>query len=318
LPRRRGRPHGHLRLDAAREALIASAIDEYYLTRQQPSLSALMMEIRRRALQQELVTPSRGSVQRRLQQRSLREVTRRRRGAKAARDQFAAVTGSLIAERPLAIVQIDHTLVDVMLVDSISRQSIRRPWLSLAIDVCTRCVVGFYLALEPPSATSVALCIAHTALPKVGWLSRLGVSGTWPMTGIPERLHLDNGREFHSEALRRGCDQYGIGLHYRPVRTPHYGGHIERLIGTMMGKVHLLPGTTFSNIAAKGDLDPEATATLTLEELERWLATAIVGVYHESLHRILGTTPKAAWEIGLSKSGAARPSAAAAADPRVF
>jgi hypothetical protein len=27
-----------------------------------------------------------------------------------------------------------------------------------------------------------------------------------------------------------------------PVRTPHYGGHTERLIGTMMGKVHLLPG----------------------------------------------------------------------------
>lgn len=43
---------------------------------------------------------------------------------------------------------------------------------------------------------------------------------------------------FRSEALRRGCEQYGIAIDYRPVRTPHYGGHIERLIGTMMGKVH--------------------------------------------------------------------------------
>ena len=65
------------------------------------------------------------------------------------------------------------------------------------------------------------------------------------MRGLLDRLHLDNAKEFRSEALRRGCEQYGITIDYRPVRTPHYGGHIERLIGTMMGKVHLLPGTTF-------------------------------------------------------------------------
>jgi putative transposase len=34
------------------------------------------------------------------------------------------------------------------------------------------------------------------------------------------------------------------------------------LIGTMMGKVHLLPGTTHSNIQDKGDTDPEKTAFL--------------------------------------------------------
>jgi putative transposase len=100
--------------------------------------------------------------------------------------------------------------------------------------------VGLYLALEAPSATSVALCLAHAILPKDGWLSERGIAGEWGAAGVPECLHLDNGREFHSEALRRGCEQYGIALEYRPVRTPHYGGHIERLIGTMMGKVHLL------------------------------------------------------------------------------
>ena len=113
---------------------------------------------------------------------------------------------------------------------------------------------------------------------------------------------MDNGKEFHSHALSRGCDQYGIELQYRPVRTPHYGGHIERLIGTFMGKVHLLPGTTFSNIRERGDLDPEATASLTLEELEQWLATAIVGVYHESVHRGLGCTPASAWCHAMAKS----------------
>ena len=60
------------------------------------------------------------------------------------------------------------------------------------------------------------------------------------MHGQLTHLHLDSAKEFRSEALRRGCEQYGIAIDYRPVRTPQYGGHIERLIGTMMGKVHLL------------------------------------------------------------------------------
>lgn len=38
---------------------------------------------------------------------------------------------------------------------------------------------------------------------------------------------------------------------------------------------------------------------MTLEEVERWLATAIVGVYHRDLHRGIDTTPLAAWESGI-------------------
>jgi len=75
--------------------------------------------------------------------------------------------------------------------------------------------------------------------------------------GIPETLHLDNAPEFHAESLTRAAQEYGIRLEYRPVRRPHFGGHIERLIGTTMGAVHLLPGTTFSNVADKGDYPSE-------------------------------------------------------------
>jgi putative transposase len=197
------------------------------------------------------------------------------------------------------LVQIDHTLVDVIVVDSVSRQPIQRPWLTLAIDVYSRCVVGFHLSLEPPSATSVALCITHAVLEKAGWLALRQIEAHWPVQGLFARLHLDNAKEFRSEALRRGCEQYGIAIDYRPVRTPHYGGHIERLIGTMMGKVHLLPGTTFSDVKAKGHFDSEKTAAMTLPELERWLGHAIAGVYHRDLHRALGTTPLAAWKRGI-------------------
>ena len=184
--------------------------------------------------------------------------------------------------------------------DAETREPIQRPWSTLAIDVATRCVAGFHLSLEPPSATSVALCISHAALMKEGWLAARGIEDEWPVYGIPERLHLDNAKEFRSEALKRGCQEYGIDIDYRPVRTPHYGGHIERLIGTMIGKVHLLPGTTFSDIRVKGDLRPEKTAAMTIDEVERWLAHAITGVYHRSLHRGIGMPPLAGWTRGIA------------------
>ena len=86
----------------------------------------------------------------------------------------------------------------------------------------------------------------------------------------------------------RGCQEYGIRLDHRPAGQPHFGGHIERLIGTMMGAVHLLPGTTFSDVKQKGAYQSEARAILTTSELERWLALQIAGVYQLSLHSSLG------------------------------
>src|SRR5690242_16472411 len=39
---------------------------------------------------------------------------------------------------------------------------------------------------------------------------------------------------------------------------------IERLMGTLMSRVHALPGTTFSNVVARGDYPAEQKAILTL------------------------------------------------------
>jgi putative transposase len=83
------------------------------------------------------------------------------------------------------------------------------------------------------------------------------------MSGKPRQMYVDNAAEFKSEALRRGCDQHGIGLRYRPPGQPHFGGIVERLIGTMMELVHdEVPGTTFSNTAQRGDYNSDGKAVL--------------------------------------------------------
>lgn len=123
----------------------------------------------------------------------------------------------------MAKVQIDHSPVDVIVVDDRHRLPIGRPYVTAAIDVASRCVVGLVVTLEAPSATSVGLCLAHMVADKRAWLERLGVEAVWPMSGKPGELYTDNAAEFRSEALRRGCEQHGITQRYRPPGQPHFG-----------------------------------------------------------------------------------------------
>jgi putative transposase len=298
LPWKRGLGKNVNLLNDDREELLDSCIKHFYLRPERPSLSALILEVKRCFAEQQLPAPNYRTVRRRVAALDSKLVIRKREGAKRAREQLGPVnTSSLKAEFPLDVVQIDHTLVDVIVVDAERRLSIGRPWLTLAIDVCTRMIVGFHVSLWAPSALSVSLTLAHAVLSKTGWLADRELHTlTWPAAGLPRVIHVDNGKDFHSDALVRGCQEYGIRLEHRPPRQPHYGGHIERSIGTMMGAVHLLPGTTFSNVADKGAYQSEERARLTLPELERWLALQIAGVYHLSIHSALDRTPLAAWE----------------------
>jgi putative transposase len=136
---------------------------------------------------------------------------------------------------------------------------------------------------------------------KTAWLAARGIEAEWPAEGIPRVIHVDNGAEFHALAFERACAEHRIDLAYRPPGTPRFGGHIERLIGTMMGAVHLIPGSHFSNIRERGDLDPERQAVMTLRELETYFALEIVGAYHARIHRTLEAPPLAVWQARIGE-----------------
>ncbi len=296
VPRERGRPFGSKLLLDDVEAVVAGQIGGYFAAVQKPSKQALFEAIRHECRRRGLKPPGNETVRRRLKAVDPVDIAARRHGRKAARDRYGPAREPFApSTRPLSLVQIDHTRVDLIVVDEAYREPIGRPWLTLAIDVFSRIVVGCYVTLEAPSSLSVALCMAHAVGDKRGWLTQLGIDTDWP-GGLPQSIHLDNATEFHADALVRGCEEHGIVINYRPVATPHYGGHIERLVGTTMGKVHLLPGTTFSNVAERGAYDSERHAVMTLAELDIWLARQIAVIYHGSPHQGLGgRTPLGVW-----------------------
>jgi putative transposase len=300
VPAKRGVRAGHHRLAADVEAVLSTTIDEVYLSPQKRSVSYTAHEVARRCRNAGLKAPDARTIRRRIKALSDKERLRGREGGRAVRDKYAPIQGVFPgADWPLAVVQIDHTPVDLILVDDISRRPVGRPWITLAIDVFSRMVAGFYVSFDPPGAMAVGLCLAHAILPKDTWLTQHNIVTPWPVWGVMSTVHADNGKEFRGTMLRKACQEYGMNLHWRPVARPHFGGHIERLLGTLNHEIHNLPGSTFSNPQARGAYNSDQHAAMTLSELERWLAITIVEIYHQRRHREIGTTPLQKYEEGI-------------------
>jgi putative transposase len=300
VPTKRGMERGQSRLAPDVEAVLSATIDEVYLNTQRRSVSYTCNEVARRCRNAGLALPHASTIRRRIKALSMQETLRRREGSQAMRNKYAPIQGAFPgANWPLALVQIDHTPVDLILVDDVHRRPVGRPWITVAIDVFSRMVAGFYVSFDPPGTLAVGLCLAHAILPKERWLTKHAITTPWPVWGVMDSVHADNAKEFRGHMLRMACQEYGITLHWRPVARPHFGGHIERLLGTLNHEIHNLPGSTFSNPQARGTYDAEQHAAMTLSEFERWLAITIVEVYHQRLHSELGTTPLQKYEEGI-------------------
>ena len=304
LPTKRGPKRGKMKLDLETERILKQVIHEYYLTAQKPSMIKVFEEICIRCRQAGLVSPHYNTVRKRILNISKIEAMRRREGKSIADQEFTPNDGQITADYPLAIVQIDHTLLDLILVDDDSRMPIGRPWITVAFDVCTRVVLGFYLSLDPPGALSAGICLSRAILKKDGWLAKLGQKAEWPCWGIPACIHMDNAKEFRGEMLKRACEQYGIETHWRPVARPNWGGHIERYMLTFARELKTLPGATFSNPNERGEYESEKNAAMTITELERYLIVFISETYHRKIHSSLKRSPLAAWNEGIFGSKA--------------
>lgn len=297
---KRGRKTGTLLLRDEQEKVIGSAIEDIYLSRQRHNKQDVIDEVNRRCRLAKLDPPHPNTVRNRI---SLLEPARalRRRGFRdIARNRYEAIQGAFPgATHPFAVVQIDHTEADVILVDEVHRQPIGRPWVTLAIDVFSRMVAGVYVTFEKPAAISVGMCLAQAICPKREYMAVLGVGGEWPVWGTMGVVHSDNGKEFRGNMLKRACEEYGMDLQWRPVTLPHFGGHIERLMGTMANQLRKLPGTTFSNPQQRRGYNSEAMAVLTIKEFENHLVDFIVNVYHQRIHSELGMSPTHKWSLGV-------------------
>jgi putative transposase len=200
-------------------------------------------------------------------------------------------------DRPFEIAHIDHTPLDVELLDSRTGHPLGRPWATFLTDAFSRRVLAVYLTFDEPSYRSCMMILREC----VHRYNRL-----------PELVVVDWGPEFESIYFETLLARYECSKASRPKAKPRFGSVIERLIGTANTTfIHNLAGNTqvMKNVRqVTKSVNPREHAVWTLGELYAALRCWAYEVYDTSEHGTLKQTPKDAFEMGLLRSGT-RPNA---------
>ena len=297
---------GKSRLDAVIEGFIDEAIESITLSQRRASgyevYEAVRLEVERANLTREqgrkLTPPSLRTIQRRVAQVSALDLEIAQTSPEFAKRRFKTHGASRGVLRILELVEIDHTPADIIVVNE-AREPLARPTMTIILDRRSRCVLGFHLSLSGHGVPAVFEALRHALLPKHYLTSKYADLGiTWVCHGWFERVLMDNGSEFHAEAVADALLSLGIATEFAPSREPNAKPFVERFNRRINYElIHRLPGSTLDHHHKRLGFDPYEEASLTLEELDRACHVWICNNYHKRPHRGLGgKSPMEVWE----------------------
>ncbi|PPC97966.1 MAG: integrase [Methylotenera sp.] len=286
-------------------------IDHIYMRRERGTVEETTEEVvvrierenKTRPISMHLPRPTRRLIERLINRIPAFDREAARYGRTAALRKYRSKLKHIVTKKPLETAEIDHTRLDLFVIDDDSHIPLGRPWLTICIDNHTRCILGIYIGFEPPSGLTVGKCLKHAFLPKTNLKKEYpGIRHAWDAHGVMEQLVVDNGLEFHGISLEKACFAFGVEIIYTPRKTPWFKGKIERFNRTLNESVsHGISGTTFSNIFEKDDYDPSKHAVMTLSALRHILHKWIADYYHQKPHRSLDEhTPAAVWSSSIN------------------
>lgn len=275
------------RLDDKYIPIIKEVIEKEFLTLKNISYAQTYDSISALCVKEGIKVPESITIRKMLDRIDERIKARMRLGSKVASifdDVERGFTDKALF--PLHIVEIDHKVLDIQVIDGKTGFTMGKPWLTMGIDLFSRCVWCLHISFEDPSINKVRKALINGLLPKKA-KEMYKTSKNWDVFGVPTTIYLDNGPEFKSSEVRRMIeDVMESHVIYRPVKTPRYGSTIERLFGTIDSQfIHSLDGTTKSNIQDLGEYDSEKEAILTLDDLIELFGFYITDVYHYKEHK---------------------------------
>lgn len=290
------------------DKIIDDVISEHYLQLTRPSAEAtydliaarIVQDNRFRNADDQLPIPHKNTLYRKIKELDGYEKDKARYGKRIADLRHKVIKQGVRPTRPLERVEMDETKLDLFVVDEKTNLPVGRPWLVLLICVHTKMIMGYYLSFERPSYLCVMQALLHSIRPKT-YVRELypEIVHSWDAYGLPELLVVDNAKQYYSASFDEACLQLGIITQYAPVKHPYYKSTIERMFGILNTQLlHQMPGTTFSNIAQKWDYDPKKHAVISIQQLDRYIHTWIIDVYHQKHHRGINDVPARRWEVG--------------------
>lgn len=294
-PREVGRKEGP-QLPEDVEEIVTGKIESFYETLDQPSKKALHDQIAKACQAKGLDAPSYATVLARLKGRDLHDSERARAGRKRAYKSkpfywHLASDTPRHGERPWERGHIDHTQLDVVLVDSETGLPLGRPWLTLLIDAYSRRILAYWITFDEPSYRALMMVMRRCV-------------ERWRR--LPEEIIVDGGVEFGSVYFEQLCATYRVSPLVRPGE-PRFGSVIERFFGSLNTRfIHLLRGNTKATKNVREltrETDPANRAVWTLARLAERLDEFFFELYDTLSHPVFGGSPRAVFEARIALTG---------------
>lgn len=274
------------------QQIIKQQVTELYL-KQEPAcktevIDAIFLELEAfntgRPVHDKLKIPSPSTLNRILRELDAYERASAQKGSKYAQKHQGWTRKRPRPARLFELVEADTQEMHVTVVDDYD-EVIGRPYLTVFLEVNTRMPIAWHIGFNPPSLDTTLQAL------------KLSISSDNPYGGVAQRYIFDNGVEFVEQNLRRILGMLGAEITYCEPATGNQKPHVEAFFGTWSKEIaHAMPGTTFSNIAARGDYNSEKKARLTIKDVNHFFSRWVKEVYCERPHSSLNTSPRQAWE----------------------
>ncbi len=292
------------RLKESTEALLEDCIAKYYLQLRGLSAKATFgkfkeeVRAKERLLGKEIPLPSERTCHRRIQEIDPYIRDYKRFGSDYARNRWRFSLKGDQSTRVLQRVEIDHTWLDIWVLDPKTGVPIGRPWITVVLDRYSGYILGLYISFYGPSVASVAHAIKNSIFPKDELIAGIPEIVTpWTSMGVAEMYVVDNGLEFHSNAFKRMAWDLRADLLYNPVHQPWLKASIER---SMMEFNRVLPqrGKVYTPQKNMIPQDPKASAAILFDDLCVGLFTWAAEVFPRQVHPKNLVRPLDLWEEG--------------------
>lgn len=299
------------RIDCESEQFIQDQIQEHYAILTRPSVNWAYSAYKENLQKENAVRVENGmtplyvvsakTFYNRIKELPQRALKVARLGYEVAEKESNVSKGHLPADYPLDVVELDHTLMNLYVIDDISFIPLGRPWLTAIKDRHSNILLGFYISFHAGGLKSIFGAIKHSLCSHQQAYERwTGIENPWPAFGLGNLYCSDRGADFKSTQYRSAIRDLGASYELCKVRRPWVKGSIERFFSTLERTFfETIPGKTFNSLQNRMDYKPKEQAVIRFSTLVFLIHKWAADHHNVTPHSRKMASPLELWQEGV-------------------
>jgi putative transposase len=192
---------------------------------------------------------------------------RARFGPAYARNKWRYSLSGPATTRALQRVEVDHTILDLVVVCDRTGMPLGKPTITVIIDSYSGYVISFFVSFWGTGLGPTLNAMKIAISPKDSYCNNKNLlTHDWMGYGIFELAVVDNGLEFHSPQFQLAAWHLNADIQYCAVRQPWLKPSVERAMGSV-GRSLPATGRVHKPISNYLPPNPKDTATITFSQL---------------------------------------------------